>query len=842
MFKLVSCAFFRADFRARPHRIIIACRGIPSVPKLSSRSVRSPLQARFHTERRRPSGVAKKGVHKRTSSVCDEDLEEAERKGVDLFPEVASFPRVPRRSKDAVMSDQQIEELLRRCLPPDEVEEGIREHYRLQKAMNEGTLTKEDVEQSGIVLMHLEEAGGVKKRVKAKPSRVKRARDEPTRSEVTSSDRGQYESLKSGPSGAVGAKRDTGAEKPSSKQRLNSLLAEGRKLIEDKRWREACDLFCKIGRDYVLPGVFLEFATKAERAKEYALACEAAKGGHALNGDDVEVNLVLARLLCANESENFPKDKQSLQMAQKCINKVLEQRPDCDALAVKAKILVFREKYKRAAAYYRSAIELADRGGCQNSVRMSLYKGYASALAGLRLYAKTERYLKLAVELDDKDVEAASLLGQLYADGMNDLESAAKWYKKAVQLDPSDTKCIVRLARVFTDVGYSGYNLEMAQRCYERAMSLSPQSDLFFELGWTSLHLGHEEKAVRCLENVCKYDPDPQRQWASLVLLGEAFAFGSADRASFEKAVTYYECALRRKYDANVKLNLAKCLLKCGRAEEAENLLSELRTEEPDNVEVRCLLADVYHISGRTLEGTREIDAAMSKDPTHEMAQFLKGKFLFTEGRYDECTSYLERALKNVPATHTQEDAAQRAQKCQFAPEAFFLLGRSLHLLGKHSDAKAALETASQLDEEDPWIFLTLGRTCQLIGDVEGAISALRKASVLDSLSLQPNFYLGNLYTEREQYDHAATYYEKLIRNLASAIEKSNSGTLEDGEKAEFIDDSRHVLEVYDKLSVVYEKLAQLDRNKAGRYRQLATEYRAVAAELRKQQLGGEIE
>jgi len=446
------------------------------------------------------------------------------------------------------------------------------------------------------------------------------------------------------------------ASKPFTLQsEPTSVLAlRARDCVAQGRWNDAFEIYHHLARNDNTAQILSTFAGEALANKQYEVAGKAAVEAFNINEHDVRANRMAAKVYIETFDEAAPDAERRLSMAHHHIDRALEQHPEWpDLLAVKATIYMKAKQYKVACAYFKAALIESDRMHLERSSRLPIFRDYGKCLAGRGKYKLALSYFNIAHQLAPEDLEIISLLGELHERGFNDIKAAAPFYQLAVKINPEDVPSLVRLAQLLADPAYEEQNLSQARQCYERAMMLQPLPEFWFPLGWISMSLGQNDKAIMCLQKAAEMDPEVQNRWTSIVLLAEIYSFDEDPKTqsnSLKKAIQLYKFALEEKPDSEIKLNLAKCYLRAGKVEDAEALLQIIKMENPDNCDMKCVLVEAYQAAGRMQDALRELDEILRDHPEEAMPRFMKGSYLFEIGDYRSAIPFLEKAVATASA------------------------------------------------------------------------------------------------------------------------------------------------------------------------------------------------
>jgi tetratricopeptide (TPR) repeat protein len=258
---------------------------------------------------------------------------------------------------------------------------------------------------------------------------------------------------------------------------------------------------------------------------------------------------------------------------------------------------------------------------------------------------------------------------------------------------------------------------------------------------------------------------------------------GTATSAAMEASLR--DAVIRKPEDLEANRQLGKFLLNNGKATEATPYLKRASLLNPDDPELHRLLGDAEEKSANPLEAVREYQRAAELDPsetnwfdwgtellTHRALEpatevFTKGNRLFPKsvrmlvalgvswyarGSYDRATQYLANASDLAPNNPTPYFFLGKMQSAGTTPseELVKLLGRFAQLQPDNALANYYYAVA-------------LWRQSASSGDEAQAESLLQKAVHLDAKLGAAYLQLGIFYSQREDFPHAITAYQKAI-------------------------------------------------------------------------------
>lgn len=170
--------------------------------------------------------------------------------------------------------------------------------------------------------------------------------------------------------------------------------------------------------------------------------------------------------------------------------------------------------------------------------------------------------------------------------------------------------------------------------------------------------------------------------------------------------------------------------------------------KDPDNVQVRFLLALTLAGTGRNVEAMDELQRVLAAQPNHDDARVETARILAGQGRIDEAIGEFKQAIAVRPQYWGHYNALGRSllQAARYAeaeeafkkvielqPDSYIghaQLGATLHTLGRYDDALARYERAFELNR-NPLILTNIGAIHHVRGDYAKAVAAYRQVLTL---------------------------------------------------------------------------------------------------------------
>ena len=237
---------------------------------------------------------------------------------------------------------------------------------------------------------------------------------------------------------------------------------------------------------------------------------------------------------------------------------------------------------------------------------------------------------------------------------------------------------------------------------------------------------------------------------ARLVLLERAYqdayarfqtVLGSEVRPGAEMDVTG-----KAKVLVAATLGAAEALLAMDKADDAKNLLADLRTPEPVNTDVELWQGKVADALGDTKGAVQHFRSAIALDPKAFGAYMALAQHYRATKRPDEAVGVLVEAQKNVEITaevrrvmgwaeleRNRVDAGikQFLHALEMEPQdsaSQFGLAVAYRRKGMLDEAGVELEKVRELDAKFPALALEKGRLAEATGDMDGAVVSYRDA------------------------------------------------------------------------------------------------------------------
>ena len=266
------------------------------------------------------------------------------------------------------------------------------------------------------------------------------------------------------------------------------------------------------------------------------------------------------------------------------------------------------------------------------------------------------------------------------------------------------------------EIHYDRGNFDEAVTFYSEVLALDPNSPaLLYKLGLSFFRAGHEDAAIDVLTHAI----ETQEEFAESYYL-RAAVFQAVGRDAEAEADLLKTFALRPE-SGEARRALIQHYLDTGKITRALRVAREEIDRQPQAPSSYLLLADVQRKRGRNAQAIEAVGLALEQDPNLPGAYLRLGQLWLEEGISGNDRVAFEKAI-------------------------------------------AALESFSQLENENGPASLALGQAYLAIGDEDRAFDELQRAAEATPIQADAHRELGDLYLGREDFAEAATAYHVYLK------------------------------------------------------------------------------
>jgi tetratricopeptide (TPR) repeat protein len=306
----------------------------------------------------------------------------------------------------------------------------------------------------------------------------------------------------------------------------------------------------------------------------------------------------------------------------------------------------------------------------------------AKLLLENRQFKEGQTVAEAVIRTDPGNAEAHTILGEKYV-MTQDLPNALAELRKAMELDPQRVERYAAVGSVYMAQGKT----EEAEAVYRKATEVKPNSmQAFIALGefyFAQRKMAQAEAAIR---TACDLDA---RAVLPRLLLGRIYVLTNRSNDAEQlygklKALAPDE---PRAYQA-----LGLYYLGTGAREKAVSEFQSLAAAKPKDVSVKIYLIETLLDLDRTKEAAPVIENALSASGDNPRILVASGRLLASEGKYQEATERLQKAIKLDPNSASAFYFLGMAQKgTGLADQAKTSFTQALKLSPRMSQAAAAI-------------------------------------------------------------------------------------------------------------------------------------------------------
>jgi len=340
---------------------------------------------------------------------------------------------------------------------------------------------------------------------------------------------------------------------------------------------------------------------------------------------------------------------------------------------------------------------------------LHVHKQRAQELLGQGKLQEARVLLQDLCRQHKRDAEAYYLLGSIYGQ-LGEFEQAAKWFRRAVKLQPSAAVAHCGLGSALEAQGKWGE----AETCYRKALRLTPDfPDVQLQLAGVLLH---QEKLSEAEQSLHTYLQSCPRSVEALVSLGEIYharrelheAIGFYNHAltiepnlsnahyrlgvalhalgAVEGAIAHYEKALQIDPGlTDALMGLGDALIKSGRIQDAFETYDRILCKNPECVGAIVGKAEVYEAEGNYEAAHGLLAPLIDRGVEHAGLGITFANICRHYHRHDEAIAYLEQLLRKTSLNIVAEEGIH------------FALGKLYDAVGSYDEAFHAYQRGNSL-------------------------------------------------------------------------------------------------------------------------------------------------
>lgn len=344
-----------------------------------------------------------------------------------------------------------------------------------------------------------------------------------------------------------------------------------------------------------------------------------------------------------------------------------------------------------------------------------------SYLAALALTDSAEKY---APDLADVHF----LRGSIYTD-LSRFDIAEKAYEATLELDPEYPGAYMNIGVNYARRGL----LRDAIEAYRKEEALSPNSNLYLELGRAYAKLGEADSAKIAYERAIALDSSNA---SALMWLGQLHE----ELGDFETALEY------SRRGASLR---------------------------PDDHDYQYIIGSQLFRMGSVEEAVTYLRPVADARPWHHGAQYNMGQALMRMGEEEQAREYLAQADTAQQLQQEINDASEAIRRAPEDIQNWIRLSEAHRSAGMNERATDALRSAVAMDPGNLALQTNLATLMLESGDTEGAVQRYQTIVRIDSTLTGAWLNLGVAHGNAGNFDDAAAAWETVLR-----LEPGNEGAL----------------------------------------------------------------
>ncbi|HXV37081.1 MAG TPA: tetratricopeptide repeat protein [Myxococcota bacterium] len=495
------------------------------------------------------------------------------------------------------------------------------------------------------------------------------------------------------------------------------------------------------------PAPYLTLSGHLGRKGDVDGALQAAEKALAIDPNFVDAKLRVAEIYV--DIGYRESDETRVQRGEQMVEEVLAAgRPSANALMVKAKIDLAKQRIDEAIEGLRQAIEREP-----NNPQAHFVLGTALSAKGEGAAARTE--LARSLELDPSLLEARRVLTRVHA-MLGEHEYAIEEGRRYLAAEPDSIQTRILVAQSLVVMR----RLDAALAELNAIPESDRNADVLYALGRVNFGMGNDAEARRYLEQAVALMPTHHDILRNLMRLDQR-------EGRLAESVARVSAAIEAE-PANAKLRTLSGVVALmeSRVDDAEKAFQKAIELDPTDAAGYEQLARLYAKSGRLNEAVTTYEAAIQARPTDPNLHYFLGTLYSFGGAQSKAIERYEDAIKYGPdLAYPKNDLAY------IYAESGENLDRALDLA---QQAKAALPDTATVADTLGWVLYKRGVPSAAISYLKEAVANSDGDITVMGISLH---HLAQAYEADGDPDKARETLERAIAELEkSAAEQRASG------------------------------------------------------------------
>lgn len=431
-------------------------------------------------------------------------------------------------------------------------------------------------------------------------------------------------------------------------------------------------------------------------------------------------------------------------------DKLYEKKDSSGALLAYRQVLKIDPKakgfYKRYAELImklsksdEELVSVLSAGIAVGEADINMYQKLASIYSKQGNHAKAVQMYEKASQLDTKNVELISLLGESQAKSGN-TSAAIMTYEQAVAMNPKANEEF----KILGDLYKKDNKKESAIKNYKKYLEKNSDNGLAREIGEFAYSKKNYADVIKYLGMVSGAEAEKP---ALLKMYADAYYQNKDEAKAFD---IYKKLALKTTTDADVFKKLYEIAGKLGAKEDALVYLKKYTTLKPADVEAQRTLGDILYEKKDNAGALAAYRAVLKTDPK------VKGFYK----KYAELVMNSDAKDEEIVAVLNAGISAGEANFNMYKHLASIYSKK-----GDHVKAVGLYEKASQLEPKNTEVISLLGKSQAKSGNTSAAIMTYEQTVAMNPKASKEFKVLGDLYKKDKKTEAAIKNYKKYLEN-----------------------------------------------------------------------------
>jgi tetratricopeptide (TPR) repeat protein len=405
-------------------------------------------------------------------------------------------------------------------------------------------------------------------------------------------------------------------------------------------------------------------------------------------------------------------------------------------------LLDFQDEFEKALLQYYQAL-LYDSSSAQ------IHKAIARDQIRLQNFESALIHLEKSHSLNSQDRETLNYLAEVHYN-LNHFQKSIDYYNQLLQIDPYNSSVQNNLIFLYSHLKMEDDLLNF----YKKMMAYYPNDNKFaVQYALSNIKQRNIPEAQKILEEVVRED---STQINALMVLGNLY---EVQKDTAQAVKTYKNILSLDPQNEDVLNRIYRILRSQGNWEEIENVYNSILESQPENTQVRLILAETYYFQEKN-EAARSVLEPVLSDDTYRFAAFeLLGRIAFDREDFEQAEKYFTSLTEETPQNRFS----------------WLFLAIIYNRQNQFQQSLTVLERSLNIHQNDVDLLAMYGSTLSQVGRDREAIPPLEKALALNRENTATITSIAAVYDKLEMWDKSDSLYEEILqKNPRNALLLNN--------------------------------------------------------------------